>query len=220
MPKRMRTSFEIKNRRIIVSNDSWQSSNNSMRLNQDIMSAKIESCFLNDGPPEAIIIPTQGPQSSSSFGEPPGFDRVGDYTIGPNTILVQKLAVASSSQTGGGDVVAVPAPFSEKHSSSKKKKRKVKQAGAYDDDDVGDVKVALKSTNVAVFATVDAEQDQAAMLLGARGSSNSPLAKNGANKGASPKRKSVLTRNSKASPIQQKEPSQPKREDASLQPQK
>ena len=87
MPKRMRTSFEIKNRRIIVSNDSWQSSNNSMRLNQDIMSAKIDSCF-NEGPPEAIIIPTQGAQSSSSFGEPPGFDKIGDYTIGPNTILV------------------------------------------------------------------------------------------------------------------------------------
>ena len=65
-----------------------------MRLNQDIMSAKIQGSFGDGtaaaaGPPEAILIPTQNGQSSSSLGASAGFEeKTGDYAIGPNTILV------------------------------------------------------------------------------------------------------------------------------------
>ena len=106
------------------------------------MSAKIEAA----GPPEAIMIPTQGGQSSDSFGEG-GLDKGLDYAIGANnTILVQKLAVESGdSQTNSKQVPPIG-------------------------------KVAQKT----VFATVEA---------------GSPLLNV-----SSPKRKSVLSRASKASP--------------------
>lgn len=70
----------------MVSNDSWQSSNNSKLLNQDLMSAKIENCTIYDGN-EAILIPTQGGQSSESLGEG-YYDKAGDYAIVSNAIMV------------------------------------------------------------------------------------------------------------------------------------
>ena len=80
----MRTSFEISNRRI-VSHDSWQSSNSINRLNQDIMSAKIESFRdLAQGPHE-VIIPSHNNASSDSATEK---IMIGDYPGMSNTILV------------------------------------------------------------------------------------------------------------------------------------
>ena len=93
---------------------------------------------------------THGGQSSDSLGE--GGSKAGDYTIAPQTILVQKLAISN------GNIRDVSS--SEMQTSSKQYK--------------------VDSNKLSVFASMDEEK----LMFD----------------GASPKRKSVLSRASKASP--------------------
>lgn len=63
MVKRMKTTFANHGKRIASSHDSWHSSN-SARLNQDILSAKIDSAHM-DGPPDIRMMTNQGNSSDS-----------------------------------------------------------------------------------------------------------------------------------------------------------
>ena len=86
----MKTALLNHNKRI-ASNYSWHSSN-SARLNQDIMSAKIENSVMMDGPPDMRITTHQG-NSSDSQG-----NKGGDYTIPGQNIMVQKLTSLKPQQ--------------------------------------------------------------------------------------------------------------------------
>ena len=78
----MRASFEIMNRRI-VRNDSWRSAESSLRLNQDILPAKIEIKPEVSGPPVQKL---GSHHSSDSLDK-----HEGDYGATAKTVLVQKL---------------------------------------------------------------------------------------------------------------------------------
>ena len=144
----------------MISNDSWQSSG-SLRLNQDIMSAKIEG---NLDISNAIHIPTNNGQSSSSLGE-----RGGDYQAAVrDNIMVQKLNSIDTSQRAK--------LLKSDHNTIKITKNQ------------GELHDSKGNNKITVFATVDADN------LKIEGVSPSLT------RGTSPKRKSVLSRNSKASP--------------------
>lgn len=92
--KKMKTAFENQARRI-ASHDSLQSSN-SHRLNQDIMSAKIENCNLIEGgnAPEVRKLTTNHGNSSESLD-----DKGNDYVVPSTNFMAHKLASFDAKQS-------------------------------------------------------------------------------------------------------------------------
>lgn len=93
--KKMKTAFENQQARRITSHDSLQSSN-SHRLNQDIMSAKIENVnlIIDNPPPEVKKLTTNHGNSSESLD-----DKGNDYVVPDTNFMAHKLASFDAKQS-------------------------------------------------------------------------------------------------------------------------